>query len=264
VDVQLRQLTDYSELTACVAFQRLIWGHDYGDVVPSSVLWVAQHTGGLVVGAFDEAGRMVGFLFGITGFVDGRPTHWSDMLGVHPTARGRGIGRALKEFQRQTLLSAGVDEVRWTFDPLESRNAHLNFARLGATAREYIPDCYGDSNSSLHAGLATDRLVAHWALASERVRSRLAGAASAPTAQSIAALPLINRGERNDLELTAPRVRLRVPSDIQSLKREDRGAASAWRAITRAAFTAYFSRGYEAVDFVRGASDVGCYVLQRR
>jgi predicted GNAT superfamily acetyltransferase len=260
--VNIQQLTDYSQLAACVDFQRLIWGRNYSDVVPASVLWVAVRTGGLVAGAFDDADQLVGFLFGITGFVEGRPTHWSDMLAVHPRARGHGVGRALKEFQRATLLAAGIDEVRWTFDPLETRNAHLNFARLGITVREYVPDCYGDSNSPLHVGLATDRLVASWALASDRVRSRLAGQDAAPTPESIAPLSLINDAERMNLDLTDSPLRLRVPAAIQKLKQVDRAAAVAWRAQTRTAFTAYFERGYEAVEFVRD-SDGGCYILAR-
>lgn len=262
--MRIRQLADYAELQRAVDFQRLIWGQNYGDAVPASVLWVALRTGGLVLGAFDDAAEMVGFLFGVTGFVAGQPTHWSDMLAVHPRARGRGIGHALKEVQRETLLSRGVEHVRWTFDPLEARNAHLNFARLGITAREYIPNCYGDSNSPLHTGLATDRLVASWLLSSERVRSRMEGDVHAPTADAVAGLPLINVGDQPDLELTAPRVRLRVPADIQTLKRVDRTAAVAWRTLTRAAFTTYFGRGYEAVEFVREPGDVGCYVLERR
>ena len=232
--------------------------------MPASVLWVALRTGGLVVGAFDDTDEMVGFLFGVTGFVDGQPTHWSDMLAVHPRVRGQGIGRALKEFQRDTLLRRGVQHVRWTFDPLESRNAHLNFARLGITSSEYIPNCYGDSASPLHAGLATDRLVANWLLSSERVSSRMEGGERGPNAEAVAALPLINEGGEPELELTAPRLRLRVPADIQALKQVDRAAAVAWRESTRAAFTTYFARGYEAVEFVREPSGAGCYVLQRR
>jgi len=33
-------------------------------------------------------------------------------------------------------LAAGIYEVRWTFDPLEARNAHLNFNHLGAEVAE--------------------------------------------------------------------------------------------------------------------------------
>jgi predicted GNAT superfamily acetyltransferase len=38
--------------------------------------------------------------------------------------------------------------IEWTFDPLQVPNAHINIARLGAIAREYLPNLYGRSESS--------------------------------------------------------------------------------------------------------------------
>ena len=71
------------------------------------------------------------------GFVEGRPFHWSHMLAVDRSARDLGLGTRLKLYQRDLLLPLGIDEVRWTFDPLEARNAHLNFNHLGAEVAEY-------------------------------------------------------------------------------------------------------------------------------
>jgi predicted GNAT superfamily acetyltransferase len=135
---------------------------------------------------------------GFAGWVGGRPIHWSDMLAVLPEARDLGLGRRLKEFQRDTLLERGVRDVYWTFDPLESRNAHLNFGHLGVTCREYVRDCYGQSASHLHAGLATDRFVVHWALdrcgngrgaGAGRLEQLRPGAAAAPMKTCQAAPP---------------------------------------------------------------------------
>ncbi|NIP80037.1 MAG: GNAT family N-acetyltransferase, partial [Gemmatimonadetes bacterium] len=157
---------------ACAALQEVIWGQSFADRVPPSMLLVAQETGGIASGAFD-GDRLVGFVFGITGVRDGGPVHWSDMLAVHPSHRGRGLGVRLKLHQRERLLERGVETALWTFDPLESRNAHLNFRLLGGRSREYRRDVYGSSDSPLHAGIGTDRLIVEWAMASERVRSRL-------------------------------------------------------------------------------------------
>ena len=84
------------------------------------------------------------------------------------------MGRQLKLFQRQDALRRGIELIEWTFDPLEMKNAHFNLVRLGAIARRYIPNCYGITESPLHSGLPTDRLVAEWWLASERVKRILA------------------------------------------------------------------------------------------
>jgi predicted GNAT superfamily acetyltransferase len=169
----IRDLTDFADLERAADFQQIIWGPNFADAVPAVMLTVANHTGGIIAAAFDDRDGMAGLIFGITGFVDGRPLHWSDMLGVRPDMRGRGVGQALKRYQRAVLLRRGVSLVRWTFDPLEARNAFINFEKLGCTARTYVRDCYGQSTSPLHAGLGTDRLIVDWQLDSLVVRQRM-------------------------------------------------------------------------------------------
>jgi chorismate synthase len=261
---RIRHLTEYADFHRCVDFQQLIWGEKFDELVPAAILWVVSRTGGIVAGAFDDDDEISGFVFGVTGFVDGAPTHWSDMLAVHPRARGHGIGQALKRFQRNALLDRGITRVGWTFDPLEARNAHLSFARLGITAHQYIPDCYGASNSPLHAGLSTDRLVASWALSSDRVRSRMDNGAASPGLHDVADAPVINPGDRIDLSHSARRLLLRIPGDVQTLKRVDPDAARRWRADTRLAFTTYFERGYEAVELLRDGGAQSYYLLARK
>jgi predicted GNAT superfamily acetyltransferase len=261
-----RHLTSQKELRACVEFQKRIWGENFGDVVPAAILWVAIRTGGIVAGAFDGDGAMAGFVFGLAG-IDGRgPFHWSDMLAVRHDLRGQGLGRALKAFQRDDLLARGIVRSRWTFDPLEAGNAHFNLNVLGATSHEYVPDCYGESTSPLHAGLPTDRLIMDWQLDSARVRSRMAcidgapGPADAPEAADAA---VINPdGREPDAALSDRVLLLEVPPDAQRLKREDPAAALRWRYNLRSAFEDCFGRGYTATDVVR-RGDRTYYVLRR-
>jgi predicted GNAT superfamily acetyltransferase len=272
--IEIRELGDYADFNRCVDFQRLIWGRAFSELVPAAILWVSARTGGVVLGAFEPSGEMVGFLFGITGFVDGSPYHWSDMLAVVPRVEGLGLGRSLKARQRDVLLRRGVNSVGWTFDPLESRNAHLNFARLGVTVREYVRDCYGRSDSPLHAGLPTDRFIADWRLDSERVRQRMDDGAAVPGPEVLDGVPLINpavpddehelaaRG-RPDLCLDADRLALRIPASIQRLKQVDAEAAVRWRLVTRAALEAYLTSGYNVVELVRSTDQASCYVLAR-
>ena len=226
----IRPLDGHDEMAACVELQRLTWGAGFAETVPPAILFVAQRTGGIASGAFSPDGTLLGFVFGISGVEDGRLIHWSDMLAVHPDARGRGLAVALKLHQRDLLLERGIEIVYWTFDPLEARNAHINFRRLGVIARRYMRDVYGETGSDLHAGIGTDRLLAEWHIASERVRGYLAGVSPAPPSGV---------------------ARIVVPLEIQSLKRSDPAAARQQRALTRAAFEDYLGRGWVVADVVR-------------
>ena len=278
-DLVIRPLEGLAEREACVALQERIWGAGFADRVPASVLMIALETGGVASGAFLD-GRLVGFVFGITGVRDARRVHWSDMLAVEPDVRGRGIGYRLKAHQRELLLGRGVDTVRWTFDPLEARNAHLNLRRLGAVVREYRRDVYGHSSSPLHAGIGTDRLVAEWPIASDRVARRLdrdggpgddapSDAPGPPGATPVLNPPVIAgstaRPGPASSDATGPSVRIAIPADIQALKRADPEAAREWRTTVRAAFEAALEQGYAAVDADREAGPEGvvCYVLAR-
>lgn len=264
----IRPLADHRERRACQELQETIWGRGFADRVPASILMVAQETGGIASGAFD-GDTLVGFVFGITGLRHGTPIHWSDMLAVHPSWRGRGLGRRLKLHQREELLGRGVRSVLWTFDPLEARNAHLNFRRLGARSRRYRRDAYGDSESPLHAGIGTDRLVAEWALASERVRALAAGDDPPPVepGDALVVNPPVSgvTPPRPGTTMAEPRggtARVAIPADVQSLKAADLDLAVAWRRNVRTALERCLGAGYEVVDFERG-EPVATYVLAR-
>ncbi len=267
-DIVIRPVATVEEREACVALQELTWGEGFADRVPASILMVAQEMGGVVSGAF-QGERLVGFVFGITGFRGGRRAHWSDMLAVLPGYRGRGLGYRLKLHQRDLLLALGVETVFWTFDPLVSRNAHLNLRRLGAITRTYERDLYGRSNSPLHQGIGTDRLMAEWWISVGRVGRRLAGAA--PEADRLTDRALVNppaaggRHPRPGADIVLPEtdaVEIAVPSDIHGLRSSDPGLALDWRINVRAAFESAFGAGYTAVDLIRD-DGLSRYVLTR-
>src|SRR5262245_8103331 len=159
-DIDLRPLTSEADFAACVELQPATWGRQFAEVVPGTVLRVAKEGGGVRAGRFEPGGRLLGFVFGLTGVYHGRLVHWSHMLGVAPEARDSGLGTRLKLYQREVLLPLGVESVLWTFDPLEGRNAHLNLNRLGAEVVEYVEDMYaGEMGSELAHGIGTDRLI---------------------------------------------------------------------------------------------------------
>ena len=248
IPVAIRRVDTLAEYRECVALQEETWGDGFSERVPASVLLVSQKLGGVVVAAFDPTGRIVGFVFGLTGPMHGRLVHWSDMLAVRPDARGGGIGERLKRHQRDLVRAIGVETMHWTFDPLVARNARLNLQRLGARVHEYVPNMYGDGTGSpLHGSVPTDRLVLAWDL------TRDDAAVHAPVAPRAGLLVNPPDGDGRPTLGALPDdvacARIAVPHDVQALPTEQRAA---WRAATRAAFLAYLGRGYAVVGFQRG------------
>jgi predicted GNAT superfamily acetyltransferase len=177
--MNIRRCTGVSEMQACVELQKEVWGFSDIELVPLRLFVVADKVGGQVIGAFD-GNDMVGFAMSIPGIHHGRPYLHSHMLAVREGYRDKGLGRAIKLFQRDDALSCGIDLIEWTFDPLEIKNAYLNLEKLGAIARRYNVNQYGITTSPLQGGLPTDRLVAEWWLNSERVLTTLKTGAHPP------------------------------------------------------------------------------------
>jgi predicted GNAT superfamily acetyltransferase len=270
-DLTLRPLHSLEEYQACADFQEEIWGQGFAEKVPPAILMIANRLGGLAAGAFDESGELHGFVFGLTGVVKGQFIHWSDMLAVRGDRRDRGLGARLKRYQREVMLGRGIVEMRWTFDPLQGRNARLNFTKLGVISREYVEDMYGDTDSPLHQGIGTDRLVAYWFLDSRRVAERLERGWGEEVLEGMSEIPrvlVVRKGkagpcpEKAILGLNDSRVLLPIPTSIESLMDVDPSLASAWRESTRELFLHYLARGYGVREFVRGPT-VSSYLLVR-
>jgi predicted GNAT superfamily acetyltransferase len=261
----LRDLHTLDEFRRVIDLEIAIWGYtDYTDVVTLPMFIITVKRGAILIGAFDEASRMIGFVYSIVGMKQGRPMQWSHMAGVLPEFRSRGLGRDLKLAQRERALERGFDLIEWTFDPLQAGNAHLNFTKLGVVCDEYAENIYGDSSSTLHRGTPTDRLVVQWNIREPHVERRLA---RDPTfrvrAEDAASAPVVNRDGVN-LEVDERRVWVEIPMGFTELQQNTPDAALTWRMQTRQIFQTYFARGYRAVDFELRTSDGrGRYLLAR-
>jgi predicted GNAT superfamily acetyltransferase len=276
--VQIHPLMTMDALQVCEQLQLAVWGYADREVVPAAQMRAALHAGALVAGAF--VGReQVGFLYGFPALpheadLAGVGLH-SHMMAVVPEARGLGIGRRLKWYQRRWCAERGIDWVAWTFDPLQAGNARLNLAHLGAVVHEYQVDFYGVLGGELSGTLPTDRFVALWHLDHPHVRARAAhdGAArfgdardedpaafASPRADAppldapfaLAASELGGPGEPR-LDLDDPVVRVVAPTDVSRLRREAPQLALNWREAFKAVLPAYFARGYEVQGFDTGA-----------
>ena len=247
--IDIRPLRTQRELQACVTLQQETWGREFTDVVPPSLLKVSQRIGGVAAGAFDERDRLLGFVYGLTGVENGRIVHWSDMLAVRPEARNLGLGRRLKEYQRRAVGELGAVVIYWTYDPLVARNAHLNFNVFGVRVSDYIVDMYGETASTLHRGIGTDRFIVAWPVQDDDVRVQLDANHAAGAARELREARILNADsavtERVEARVPA---RVEVPADINAVQEKDANEAAAWRRSTRAAF----QRSREAGLTVRG------------
>lgn len=256
----IRPIDTHEERVDAVRLEEETWGSGFSEKVPAAILLIAERIGGVAAAAFEPGGRMTGFVFGLTG-VQGRAlVHWSDILAVRGDAQGRGVGRALKQYQRDRCRAIGVERMLWTFDPFVARNAHLNLNILGARVAEFVPDMYGTAtNSPMHGSLGTDRFIVEWLLTD-----------SAPPAASgrtsFAGAVLVG-GPPNDAPdpsaplPTATSVEVRVPRDYATILAGDVAYARAWRLSARRAFLHYIERGYSVTAFAAAHHEHGSYLL---
>jgi predicted GNAT superfamily acetyltransferase len=259
--IEIRHLRTWDEFHACVELQQDVWGVTFADLVPASILKVSQRVGGVTAGAFDGDGRLIGFVFGISGVEPGgRLVHWSDMMGIRTEARDRGLGRRLKYFQRDALRPLGVSVIYWTYDPLVARNAYFNLMQLGTDIVEYVKDFYGASTSSvLHQGVGTDRFVVAWRI---DVDTEMRAAPTLPPVHATE-IPILNDGLPGGDR--PPRVRVAIPLHIDKVQQQSLADAAAWRVRTRPAFQWALANGYRIVAFQRDdAHDRGLYELNRQ
>ncbi|WP_027482188.1 hypothetical protein [Deinococcus pimensis] len=291
--VTLRELSLPRDGFEVEELQLAVWGRSEREVVARDVLTALQLQGALLAGAFEarpgnagravevearpgEAGRavevearpgnagravevaegkMIGFVFGFpTARADVQHSH---MLAVLPAWRRSSVALDLKRFQRDWCLARGVTRVEWTFDPLRGLNANFNLRKLGATVEGYFEHLYGDM-SGINAGVASDRALASWDLASARVEGALRGELPVDLAGAVTVNP--------DAPLTgalpdAPRVRVLIPEDFGALLTGDHALAVRWRAHGREVLGHYLRGGYVATGFSREGGNA--YVLER-
>src|SRR5436190_6671721 len=259
VPITIRDVDGIDEARAAEQLQAEVWGMDDRDLTPFTHLVAVKKVGGQLIGAFDGA-TLVGFVYGFLGLEHGESIHHSHLLAVKPAYRNHEIGYRLKLAQREAVLAQGVGRMSWTFDPLQSANAHLNFHKLGATSDSYKVNFYGAGTSSFLHRVGTDRFWLTWELDSPRVRQRLHD--GAPPLQPHDVPPLVRMaadGSPEEVEL-APAAALagrqaliEIPHDINACGREHPQRALRWRELTRRAFGEALAAGLRVEDFERAA-----------
>lgn len=260
----IRLINSPEEMTAVEALQRIVWPGSETDVIPAHMLLAVVHNGGLLLGAYVKE-DLIGVVFGFLGIYetpDGpRIKHHSHILAVHPTWRSYGVGFALKRAQWQMVRHQGIDRITWTYDPLLSRNAYLNIARLGTVCNTYLHSEYGEMRDDLNASLPSDRFQVDWWVFSKRVEKRLNRRTQLKLTveqyRNADSLILEAKQEQNILRppdgvpsLRGNLILVEIPEDFLALKDENLTLARDWRFYGREIFEIAFTAGYLVTDFV--------------
>lgn len=228
----IRLCQSIEDFHQCVELQSTVWKFPDVEVTPVRAFVITMHSGGFTYGAFDPDGKMVGFSHALPAFdANKRPFIYSHMAAVLPGMQNAGIGHKLKLAQYEHARRIGVWPVKWTFDPLLSRNANLNINKLGAVVRTYYVNYYGNfSTSEMWRGLDTDRLFVEWWVESQHVTDALAG----------------------KRRLDTPVASVEVPYDINALKNEDMEAAREWQLKVRNGFQLLLAERLYCAGFEAG------------
>lgn len=226
----IRACETLEELAALVKIQREIWGYADSEVYPLRLFVTLRKIGGQVLGAFTPRGGLVGFVASLPAWHGAERYYHSLSLGVLRAHENRGLGTALKMAQRRDALRSGIGLIEWTFDPLRAKNAFLNIVRLGAIARCYLPDYYGEVESRFQRGLPSDRLIAEWRLSSIRVKRAMAGKPPRP-------------GKAD------PAATLEIPADIDGLRQSNPADARRRQLAVRQQLQDFFAQKLAITGF---------------
>jgi predicted GNAT superfamily acetyltransferase len=211
-----------------------VWGA--GEVPQENLLVALAHAGNTLLAA-TRNGEPTGFALGFLGWTGGIHLH-SHMTAVVAGQQCRGVGYALKLWQRAICLREGIDEMRWTYDPLIARNAHFNLVKLGADVVAFEPDFYGVMDDAVNAGDHSDRFEVSWRLGSRRALDAAAGSPAAPPGDVVESLE--------------------IPPDYDTLRRTDPQLGRQARLRSRETFERVWSAGL-GIEWSQGR-----YVFVRR
>jgi predicted GNAT superfamily acetyltransferase len=241
-DIVIRECATIDELDNCIRLQREVFGLPDLEISPRRHLIVSREAGGWTLGAF-VGDRLVGFVHHMAAIRGTEIFGYSHMMAVDPDFQNQGVGARLKWCQRERAIQEGRTFIKWTWDPMQARNAHFNLNRLGVTVGDYAVNFYGTDYGTSPllanleaAGIDSDRLFAGWQLESPRVIS-LANGDSSFTEP----VPL------------KPAAMIEIPANWIKLCREDATQARKEQLRVRSEFQQALAAGLIAAGFERSS-----------
>ena len=260
----IRELAEIEDLRELAELFAVVWGRPDEPSITSDVLKALVHSGNYVAGGY-AGGRLAG---GLVGWFGGVPPHelhlHSHILGVLRDTEAHGLGFELKQHQRRWCLSRDVKLIEWTTDPLVRRNAYFNLTKLGAHAREYLINVYGEMSDGINVGEESDRLVISWQLDAPSAEAAAGGDVPALDIDELrrdGAVVALSVGDAESPVTGNGSARVllcEVPEDIVAMRQANPSLARSWRMALRKILSEAMTAGYE----VTGATRNGWYVLE--
>jgi predicted GNAT superfamily acetyltransferase len=223
---EIRNLERAAEMASIATVFQQVWGTTT-PIVNVELLCAIAHSGGYVAAVYEHE-RVMGASFGFLARHAGAEALHSHVTGVLPGIQHGGVGRAVKQHQREWAAARSIPWITWTFDPLVRRNAWFNIEVLGAHVAEYLVDFYGPMSDAINANDESDRLLVAWPTGSEPA---LRGAPLAAAGSATATVP--------------------TPDDIVALRRTDPASAMSWRHQVRRQLAEPLAAGGVVTGFTR-------------
>lgn len=229
-EIAIRECLTVEDFKQCIELERAVWRDEDIDIMPIRLYMISKACNAPTIGAFDQAGKLVGFVHTSIALMEKNVVYHSHMAAVVEDLRHKDIGFRIKLAQRDHALRAGVSLIIWTFDPLQSRNAHFNINKLGTVIRRYEVNYYGEGVSTVFdSNVPSDRVFAEWWIRSPHVESVLSG--NRPSIGS--------------------QISVAIPDDINALRERSLDEHRRWRVRAREGFIAAIENGQIARGFHR-------------
>ena len=257
-NIEIRECTAIDELDHCIRLQREVFGLPDLEVSPRRHLIVSAKlaAGRCAFARQGDARRLMGCVTTLAGVRNGNEIFgYSHMMAVDGEYQNQGVGARLKWSQRERAIREGKRFIKWTWDPLQARNAYFNLNRLGVMVTSYAENFYGTdypTNPALNSaetagsgpGIDSDRLFADWHLESDRVMRLAPGAGGNAAAAGSGPANQI----QSDLQ---PAATIDIPTDWAKLCQENPVQAHQEQLRVRREFQNAFAAGLVAAGFER-------------
>ena len=272
-------------LNDVVELEKRVWKKEgYREVnAPMVYFELAYLTNGLILTAFDEGvysreereamakedpwyegDRLIGFAALFADFDHNGPFWYGARMGVDDRYQDKNVGDAMVNALYECAKERNIPRIRWTYDPLQSRNGYIYLRKMGGLVKEIGFNYYSAvfTNDHFNRGISTDRFIVEWMIGSERVRERMeegripTADAAAITIENtineiqIGADGLESHGERWLFQSIQSPLFIEIPYNQDRLLKTDRDRAQALRDKCRALFMHYLARGYVVNDLI--------------